>query len=70
MKRFCFSKIKEFRESLGLSQLTLAGRIATTQQQVQAWERGRGNNMTIKSLARLCKALGRDQDEFFLKGDE
>jgi transcriptional regulator with XRE-family HTH domain len=64
MKQFRFEKIREFRDELGLTQEQLADRIGVHTQQVSAWERRRGNGMTIKSLARICDALGKEVVDF------
>lgn len=70
MKQFNFSKIKEFRESAGLTQDALAHKMSTEEnrvyvQQISDWERGANNGITVKSLVKLCEALGKTTDDFF-----
>jgi transcriptional regulator with XRE-family HTH domain len=70
MKQFVFHKIKEFREAQGLTQEELANRLSNGEvrvytQQVSDWERGASGGLTVKSLTRLCEALGKATDDFF-----
>lgn len=74
MKQFDHSKIKEFREGAGLSQDKLATLMSTEDervwtQQLSEWERG-GINLTVKSLTKLCEALGKTTDDFFVDTQE
>ena len=63
MKQFQFTKIKEFREAIGMSQHDLGIVLSIHPQQISAWERG--NGLTVRNLVKLCNALGRKSDEFF-----
>lgn len=70
MKQFDHNKIKEFRDAAGLSQDKLASLMTTEEervwtQQLSEWERG-GRNMTVRSLTKLCEALGKSTDDFFV----
>ena len=71
MKRFNFGKIKEFRESAGLTQEGLAIAMSTMDnrvhvQQVSEWERSVNGGLTVKSLTKLCEALNKTADDFFV----
>jgi transcriptional regulator with XRE-family HTH domain len=74
MKQFDHSKIKEFREAADLSQDKLATIMSTEEdriwtQQISEWERG-GRSLTVKSLSKLCEALGKTTDDFFVDDND
>lgn len=67
MKHFQFSLIRQYRESIGLTQPELAARMGegSTKSQVCGFERGRGRGLTMRTLERLAKALEKDPNDFF-----
>ena len=73
MKRFDFQKIKEFREALNMTQESLAIALTTAEkrvrvQQVSDWERG-VCGLSVTSLIKLCEALKKSTDDFFVDID-
>jgi transcriptional regulator with XRE-family HTH domain len=74
MKQFDFNKIKVFREDAGLTQEALAILLSTEDnrvytQQVSDWERGASGGLTVKSLVKLCDALKKSTDDFFVENN-
>ncbi len=72
MKQFDFGKIKEFREAANLTQEALAISMSTPEnrvhvQQVSEWERSTNGGLTVKSLTKLCEALNKTADDFFVE---
>lgn len=68
MKKFSFTKIKEFREGAGLTQYELAGKLGVMVQQVSAWENSDGDKgLTTGNLAKIADALGKNTDDFFIE---
>jgi transcriptional regulator with XRE-family HTH domain len=57
-------RIRERRRELGVSQMTLAGAVGVTFQQVQKYERGL-NRASASMLAKLAKALDLTIADFF-----
>ena len=69
MKQFDNRKIKAYREAAGLTQEGLAIAMSTPEarvhkEQVSDWERSTGG-ITVTTLMRLCKALGKESNDFF-----
>lgn len=69
MRQFDAAKIREFREARGWSQDALAARMSAQGtrvyvQQISMWETGK-TTLTMTSLARVCKALSKNPDNFF-----
>jgi DNA-binding XRE family transcriptional regulator len=52
-------KIAELRQNKGLRQVELANRLGTSQQFVSQIETGEEKNLTVVTLLRVAKALGR-----------
>jgi DNA-binding XRE family transcriptional regulator len=68
MKKFKFTKIKEHRESAGLTQSALATKIGATTQQVSLWENTSADrSLTTAYLAKIADALGKRPDDFFVE---
>jgi len=72
MKQFNFGKIREFREAAEMTQEALAIAMSTPEnrvhvQQVSEWERSTNGGLTIKSLTKLCEALDKTADDFFVE---
>lgn len=57
-------RIKEYRESEGLTQSQLADRLTTTQRNVSNWENG-VSEPDYETLARLADLFGISLDELF-----
>ncbi len=71
MKQFDFGKIKEFREAAGMTQEGLAIAMTTPGsrvhvQQVSKWERITQGGINVTSLIKLCEALNKATDDFFV----
>lgn len=65
MKHFTFQKIKEYRESAGMTQARLAELVGVMPQQISAWETsGPGKSMTAANLAKISAALGKTPNDF------
>ncbi len=74
MKQFAFSKIKEFREAAGMTQEALAIAMTTPEsrvhvQQVSDWENLTKGGLNVTTLIKLCDALGKETDDFFVDND-
>jgi len=72
MKQFDFKKIREFREAAEMTQEALAIAMSTPEnrvhvQQVSEWERSTNGGLTVRSLTKLCEALGKTADDFFIE---
>ena len=68
MKRFDFSKIKQFREASGLTVAELAIRAEIAPRQL--WEIERRENdrsLTTGMLTRIATALGKEPGDFFVE---
>ena len=59
------ARIKEARESAGLSKAELAREIGITKSAITRWESGEAKQITYGSLAALSKATGRPVQYFF-----
>lgn len=57
-----FEQIKRIRKAKGLSQAEMAQKLETTQQQYSKYERGT-QEMPVRQLIRICKALNASADE-------
>lgn len=67
MKYFDFKKIKEFRQSAGMTQGELANKIGVYSQQICQWEStGKDKGMNVRALEKICHALGKKSDDFFV----
>lgn len=71
MKQFDFVKIREFRESLGMTQEGLAIAMSTPEnrvhkEQVSEWERETKGGLNVTTLVKLCNALNKSTDDFFI----
>jgi len=75
MKQFDFSRIREFREAANLTQESLAVAMSTPEKrvhtaQVSEWERMTNGGLTVTTLIKLCEALGKNTDDFFIEKDD
>ena len=59
------SRIKEARESAGISKAELARRIGITKSAITRWESGEATQIPYGSLAALSQATGRPVQFFF-----
>ena len=67
MKRFHFTKIRQYREEAGLTQSQLAERVGVMVQQISAWENSDGDkSLTTGNLARIADSLNKATDDFFV----
>ena len=71
MKQFDCNKIREFREAAEMTQEALAVAMSTPgkrvyKEQISEWERGTGG-LTVGTLIRLCAALQRQPNDFFVE---
>lgn len=66
MKQFDFRKIKEFRLEKKISQVELAAKLGIKKQQLSVWEKS-PSGMTVRSLVKLCEALGKSTNDFFVE---
>src|SRR4030042_1429436 len=53
-------RIAEIREETGLKQVDLAKKLKVSQQFISQIETGREKNLTIKTLLKIARSLGRD----------
>lgn len=60
--------IAEWRESRGLTQVTLAGRLGASEMQISRWETGK-IKMTTDTLAALAEALDIEPTDFYRHPD-
>ena len=67
MVKFQFKKIREFRETEGLTQHALGELIGLFPQQISAWETEEQPNITVRNLLKLCEALHREPNDFFVE---
>jgi len=66
MKQFDFRKIREYRLERNISQTELADKIGVKKQQLSVWEKTPGN-LTVRNLSKLCEALNKSTDDFFIE---
>ena len=66
MKQFDFRKIREYRLERNITQVDLAARIGVKKQQLSVWEKTPGN-LTVRNLSKLCEALNKSTDDFFVE---
>jgi transcriptional regulator with XRE-family HTH domain len=62
-------KIRELRDSKGLSQVDLASAIGVSKGAISQWETGLVKNITGKTLLKLAKALGTTPDVLLQIGE-
>ena len=65
MKQFQFSKIREFREALGMTQHELGEKMGLHPQQISGWENESGGGLTVRTLIKLCEVLDKKPNDFF-----
>lgn len=64
-------RIREARQSAGLTQDALAQRIgARHPAQVQYWERGEYNSISTRTLLRIAKGLGVSVDKLLIEEEK
>lgn len=60
-------RIKEFRESLSMTQEELAKRSGVSRGTISAMENGTSKETTTKTLAKIARALGTSVDRIFFE---
>lgn len=68
MKRFLYSRLRDFREQAGITQEQLATKIGITKQQISAWENNwMDKSLTTKCLEKIAEALGKQPTDFYVE---
>lgn len=58
-------RIKEFRESLGMTQEELARKSGVSRGTISAMENGASKETTTRTLVKIARALGKSVDNIF-----